>query len=147
MPQSLSKVLLHIVFSTKNRYPFIDEDIGNELFAVVGGICKKLNCPTVLVGDHIHILCSLHRTISQANLVKEIKVKSSMWMKTKEAKYNDFAWQNGYGVFSVSNGHKDRVSKYIELQEELHQKSTFQEEYRSFLDSQGVAYAEKFVWD
>jgi putative transposase len=102
--QSLSNVILHLVFSTKNRRPWIDVEIETELFKYLAGTCREIKCPSHKIGgtdDHIHIACSLTRTTAISALIEEIKTSSSKWMKTKDLQYADFAWQNGYGAFSV----------------------------------------------
>ncbi len=151
MPQSLAKVLVHIVFSTKHRYPFLaDRNIRNEMHAYLGGTCKQLDCPVLIVGgvaDHIHILCSLSRNYSIAKVVGEMKRSSSKWIKTKGAALGKFSWQNGYGAFSVSQSQVDSVRKYIASQEQHHHKRTFQAEYRDFLKKYEIEYDERYVWD
>ena len=105
MSQSLSKVCTHIVFSTKHRQPLIDEKIENELYAYLGGICKEHDCLPIKVGgyvDHIHILCVLSRKIAIMKLLEEVKRSSSKWIKTKGSDYEEFYWQDGYGIFSVN---------------------------------------------
>ncbi|MCX6134844.1 MAG: IS200/IS605 family transposase [Ignavibacteriales bacterium] len=151
MPQSLAKVLVHIVFSTKNRYPFLaDKKIRDELHAYLGGTCNELECPVLTVGgavDHVHILCSLSRNHSIASFVGDIKRGSSKWIKTKGRMLAKFAWQNGYGMFSVGESEMERVKQYIVGQEGHHRKKTFQDEYRSFLKEYGVNFDERYVWD
>ena len=99
MPQSLTQIYLHIVFSTKDRRPWLaDAAIRAEMHHYLGGICNNLKCPILRVGgvaDHLHILCRFGRTISVANLVQEIKLESSKWVKTKSDLFRDFHWQNG----------------------------------------------------
>ena len=112
MPQSLSKVYTHITFSTKNREPFIDDEIKDQLFEYLGGICKGLDCNPVRIGghhDHVHILCTLSRKVTQAILLEKLKKESSKWIKTKGVKYNSFYWQHGYGIFSVNPTEVDVV--------------------------------------
>ncbi len=151
MPQSLAKVLVHIIFSTKNRNPFLtDRDIRGEMHAYLGGTCNNLDCPVLIVGgvaDHVHILCSLTRNLSLAKVVGEVKRESSKWIKTKGRILTKFAWQSGYGAFSVSQSQVERVRQYIAGQEQHHRKKTFQDEYRAFLKSYGVDYDERYVWD
>lgn len=150
MPQSLSKVYTHITFSTKNREMFIDVDIEEALFQYLGGICKGLGCNPVKVGgyrNHIHILCTLSRTISQATLLEKLKKESSKWIKTKGEKYINFYWQSGYGIFSVNPTEIDIVSNYIVNQKEHHQTKTFQEEFIAFLKKYKIEYDERYVWD
>jgi len=120
MPQSLSSVHIHLVFLTKGRQPFLrDEEIRKEMHAYLGGVSKKLDCVPVIVGgteDHVQMLCRLARNISQADWVKEIKRVSSIWIKQREPALATFAWQGGYGAFSVSASAVDRTCKYINVQ-------------------------------
>jgi REP element-mobilizing transposase RayT len=149
MPQSLSKVLLHLVFSTKHREPFIGPVVRTRLHAYIVGILDHLKSSSIQTGgveDHVHILCALHRTISQADLVEEVKKGSSKWMKA-EGGVPGFSWQAGYGAFSIGESQADAVVRYIRNQEEHHRKVTFQEEYRRFLERYKVAYDERYVWD
>lgn len=150
MPQSLSKVYVHIVFSTKNHYPFIKNEIENELFAYIGGIIKtnsgvllKINA----VPDHIHILSTLPKTITQSKFLEEIKRNSSRWIKSKGQDYHNFAWQRGYGVFSVSSSKLSAVSSYIQNQKEHHKQTSFKEEFIQFLKEYNIEYNVKYLWD
>lgn len=151
MPQSLSSVHIHLVFSTKNREPFLwDETLQQEMHAYLGGISKKLDCPPVIVGgteDHVHLLCRLTRTMSQADWVKEIKRVSSVWIKHRNSSLASFAWQGGYGAFSVSASAIDKTCRYIADQPEHHKKQTFQDEYRAFLRKHNMAWDERYVWE
>ena len=150
MPQSLVRNYIHIVFGTKNRYPFIDKPIENQLFSYLGGVCKNMECNPVIVGgyqDHIHILCLLSRKIALMKLVEVLKSHSSKWIKTKGDRYQNFYWQRGYGGFSVNPTEIAVVEKYILQQEEHHQKRTFQDEYRAFLRKYRLEYDERYVWD
>lgn len=150
MPQSLAQVILHIVFSTKNRAPLITNAVESELYAYLGGICNNQKCPVILingVSDHIHILCGMSRTLTIADLLEELKTNSSKWIKTKSPDLSKFSWQNGYGVFSVDWRNTDKVKKYISTQKEHHAKVTFQNEYRRVLRDYGVQSDEKHVWD
>jgi len=151
MPQSLSSVYLHLVFSTKDRRPFLrDESIRGEMHSFLGGISRKLDCPPILVGgveDHVHLFARHGRTITQADWVKELKRGSSIWMKERDTDLPDFAWQSGYGVFSVSTSNVDAVTEYIARQEEHHRKSTFQDEFRAMLRKHQIEWDERYVWD
>jgi len=150
MPQSLVKNYLHITFSTKNRYPFIDEKIREELFSYIGGICKNLECNPIKVGghlDHVHILCLLSRKIALMKLIEEVKTHLSKWIKTKGRQYQTFYWQNGYGGFSIHESLVDIVKTYILNQEEHHKKNSFKDEYRTFLKEYDIEYDERYVWD
>jgi len=151
MPQSLSSVHIHLVFSTKGRKQFLQNaELRKEMHAYLGGISKKLDCFPIIVGgteDHVHLLCRLARTISQADWVKEIKRVSSTWIKQREPALTGFAWQGGYGVFSVSASAMDKTREYILGQQDHHSKQTFQDEYRAFLIKHGMEWDERFVWE
>ena len=150
MPQSLAYNYSHIIFSTKNRFPFIDKTIQEELFSYIGGICKNIDFKPIKVGgykDHIHILCILSRKTALMKFIEEVKSHSSGWMKTKGNKYKDFYWQRGYSSFSVNPTGIQTVVNYIENQDEHHRKKTFQEEYLAFLKKYEIEYDEKYLWD
>jgi len=150
MPQSLSNILLHIVFSTKNRQSYIDETIETELFKYVATACRSLDCPTHGIGaadDHIHICCSLGRTTTVSSLIQHIKQDSSKWMKLQGAPYADFAWQNGYGAFSIGQSQIDDLRRYIANQREHHRRESFQDEFRTILARYEVPFDERYVWD
>ena len=150
MPQSLVKNYMHITFSTKNRYPFIDMQIKEELFNYLGGICKNLECNPLIVGghnDHIHILCLLSRKIALMKLIEELKIHSSKWIKIKGQHQQKFYWQNGYGGFSIHPDKVELVRNYISTQDEHHKKISYKDEYRVFLKEYNINYDERFVWD
>lgn len=150
MPQSLSQVYTHIIFSTKLRKNLIDEQIENDHYNYIGGICKDLECNPVQVGghkNHVHILCMLSRKIAQMKLVQEVKQGSSKWIKTRGDQYSNFYWQDGYGIFSVSYKKTDTVVRYIQNQHIHHQNLSFKEEYLRFLREYNVEYDERYIWD
>ncbi|HMS63765.1 MAG TPA: IS200/IS605 family transposase [Ignavibacteria bacterium] len=150
MGQSLVKNYIHIIFSTKYRQPLIKQQIENELYSYIGGICKNLECHPLKIGgceDHIHILCMLSKKIALMKLLEEAKSHSSGWIKTKGEDYKNFYWQNGYGAFSVNPTDVNAVIKYIENQKQHHLKICFQCEYRKFLHKYNVDYDERYVWD
>ncbi len=151
MPQSLAKILVHTVFSTKERRPFLrDVTLRDQLHHYVGGILKHLDCQPVIVGgveDHVHLLAALSRTIQAAEMVKELKRSSSLWIKEQSPSLRDFAWQNGYGVFSIGFSQIEEVRDYIASQEAHHQKLNFQDEFRLFLKRYQVPFDERYVWD
>jgi REP element-mobilizing transposase RayT len=150
MPQSLSKVYVHLTFSTKNRYPFIKDSIKERLWEYLGGICKGLECNPIQVGghkDHVHILCLLSKKIAQIHLIEEVKKRSSKWIKTIDVDYAKFYWQDGYGIFSVNPSEIDTVVKYIKNQEEHHKNRTFQKELIAFLKKYNIEYDERYLWD
>ena len=149
MPQSLSKIYIHTVFSTKNREPFLSNDaLCKELHAYMGGIAKQLDCHPVRVGgtaDHVHLLTVLARTKTVAEFVKEVKRVSSLWLREKGI--SGFKWQAGYASFSVSQSNLERVEKYVSSQEEHHRKVLFQDELRQFFAKHHLEFDERFVWD
>jgi REP element-mobilizing transposase RayT len=151
MSQSLAKVLVHTVFSTKDRRPFLrDKPLRDELHQYLGGILIQLDCQPVIVGgvgDHVHLLCALARTCAAATMVKELKRGSSLWLKTKSPDVADFAWQNGYGVFSTGFSQLESVRSYIAAQEAHHTKVTFQDEFRLLLRRYEIEFDERYVWD
>jgi putative transposase len=150
MAQSLSNVLLHIVFSTKNRRSWINTDIETELFKYLATACRTLDCPSHAIGgadDHIHIACSLSRTISISKVVQEIKQDSSKWIKTKLERLADFAWQNGYGVFSIGQSQLGDLRGYIANQRGHHRRVSFQDEFRQICKKYGVELDERYAWD
>jgi REP-associated tyrosine transposase len=151
MPQSLAEIYIHIVFSTKDREPFLqDKIVLDETHSYLGGSCTKLSCPVLRVGgiaDHVHILCRLGRMISVSELVKELKRLSSQWLKAKAPSLRGFYWQAGYGVFSVGPPQLQAVRDYIEHQEEHHHRKSFQTEFRELLTEYSLEWDERYVWD
>jgi REP element-mobilizing transposase RayT len=150
MPQSLSKVILHVIFGTKNREPWLESHVRPRVHAYLITICRDLGAELVTVGgvaDHVHIVTTLPRTLSQADLVEQIKKGSSKWIKTLDARYRGFFWQRGYGAFSVSPSQLDAVLEYVDEQQEHHRARTFQEEYRELLRRHRVDFDERYVWD
>ena len=149
MPQSLSRVLIHTVFSTKDRYPFLsNQDLRGETYAYLGGIAKKLTCDPIRVGgtaDHVHLLTTLPRTVAIADFVKEVKRVSTNWIKERGGIHGKFHWQSGYAVFSVGYGEVERLIRYIENQEAHHRSVGFQDEYRSLLRDQGIEFDERYL--
>jgi REP element-mobilizing transposase RayT len=150
MPQSLSKVILHITFSTKDREPWLDSDVRPRMHAYLATICRDLRADLVRVGgvaDHVHIVTTLPRTLSPAQLIEQIKKVSSKWIKAVDARYRGFFWQRGYAAFSVSPSQLDAVLRYVDGQQEHHHTRTFQEEYRELLHRHGIDFDEGYVWD
>jgi REP element-mobilizing transposase RayT len=151
MPQSLADVLLHVVFSTKHRQPFLRrKEVRDVMTGYLIGTLQNINCPSLQVGvveDHAHILCSLHRTVAIAKLVEEVKTSSSARIKEEGSDLREFQWQNGYGAFSVSHSNRDSVKHYVANQEEHHRQRTFQEEYRLLLERHEIEWDERYVWD
>src|SRR5437867_2387276 len=150
MPQSLSQVLIHIVFSTKDRHPWLDPDVRPRMHAYLATVCRDCRCEAYRVGgvaDHVHIAARLARTISQSELLEKIKKTSSAWIKTQGTDYEHFFWQGGYGAFSIGFSQIDDLMRYIDNQESHHKTKTFQEEYRELLQKYSVSFDERYVWD
>ena len=147
MPQSLSSILIHLVFSTKSRAPFITEESEIDLHKYLATIFRACDSPALLVGgdcDHIHALFALSRTWAIADVVKEVKASSSKWMKSK---VGEFQWQAGYGAFSIGQSGVVGVKQYIAQQKEHHRHLSFQDEFRGLCNKYAVEFDERYVWD
>jgi len=150
MPESLSQVLLHIVFSTKGRHGWLDVSIRPRMHAYLATICRDRDCQAYRVGgmaDHVHLAVRLGRTVSQADLIETIKKTSSAWIKEQADTYRSFFWQRGYGAFSIGFSQRAALLEYIDSQEAHHRTRTFQEEYRELLRKYDIEFDERYVWD
>ncbi|MBC7854924.1 MAG: IS200/IS605 family transposase [Pirellulaceae bacterium] len=150
MPQSLSYVLLHVIFSTKDRKSFFKPEIRPHVHAYLATVARNLGCEAYRVGgvsDHVHLAIRLSRTVTIADLVKELKTSSSQSIKEQWPNLSQFSWQRGYGVFSVGPKDKNALCSYIDDQEAHHQTISFEDEFRKFLNKYGVEYDEAYVWD
>ena len=150
MPQSLTKLYAHLIFSTKNRQPFLGEEIRPRVHAYLATIVRNLDSPWVVVGgvaDHVHVLFDMGKLHAPVEFVEQVKRESSKFVKTLGAQYKDFYWQRGYGMFSVGPAHRDEAEEYVRIQEEHHRTKSFQQEFRAFLERYGVTYDEQYLWD
>jgi putative transposase len=150
MAQSLTSLLTHIVFGTKNKITYLDDEINHELYLYIAKILQNHNCQSLRIGgtdDHIHILCIIAKNLSVGKIVEEIKTSSSKWIKTKGLKYQEFYWQPGYGAFSVSSSHRDIVCDYISNQKQHHKKITFIDEFYSLLKKYNVEIDNRYSLD
>jgi len=151
MPQSLAQIYVHLVFSTKERQPFLlDNAFRKGTHGYLAGVCKQQESPAVMIGsvaDHVHILSRLGRTLDVATLIRELKRDSSKWIKDNDSKLRTFHWQAGYGAFSISPSHVDALVRYIENQEEHHRTVSFQDEFRRICKKYRVEIDERYVWD
>jgi putative transposase len=150
MPQSLHVLTAHIIFSSKDRRPFITPAIRERLWAYQSRILQNLECDSITVGgvaDHVHILCNLSKKFPTVKILEILKKDSSKFAKTLDSHLREFHWQDGYGLFSVSPSHVEAVRKYILNQEEHHKKETFQEEYLRILKKYHAPFDERFLWD
>ena len=149
MPQSLSKVLIHLVFSTKRRAPMLPQTPYPVLHAYAQGILKKQKCHLIEmnnVTDHVHVLFDLHRSEAVSNVVMHVKKGTSRWLK-EQSDLRHFDWQEGYGAFSVGRSQRDDLIAYIQKQQERHPRMSFQDEFRKLLDTYEIEYDERYVWD
>lgn len=142
-------MVIHLVFSTKDRRPFLrSPEVRNQLHAYMAGCLQECQCDPIVINgteDHVHVLCNLSRTLSLAKLVEELKTSSSKWIKEQGSR--DFYWQGGYGVFSVSQSNVEAVREYVASQEEHHRKTSFQDEFRAMCRKHGIAMDERYGWD
>jgi REP element-mobilizing transposase RayT len=150
MPQSLTRLYAHLIFSTKNREPYLDESIRPRVHGYLATTFRDLGSPWTVVGgvaDHIHILFDIGKKVAPVNFVEHAKRESSKFVKTLGAKYTTFYWQRGYGMFSVSPKDRDEAEHYVRRQEEHHRQRSFQDEYRAMLRQYGIEFDEQYVWD
>ncbi len=150
MPQSLTKLFVHLIFSTKNREPFLDDEIRERVHGYLATVVRSVDSPYVVVGggaDHVHILFDMGKMHPPVKFVEQVKRESSKCVKTLGPQYRHFYWQRGYGMFSVSPTHLADAEKYVRNQEEHHRTKTFQEEFREFLERYNIEYDEQYVWD
>lgn len=146
MSHTCGNILLHFIFSTRERRPLIGSEFRDDLFAYLGGIVRELKGSALIVSgtaDHVHLLVRMRPAHVPAEIARVIKANSSRWIRERRP---EFAWQTGYGVFSVSESNADAVRKYIADQEAHHKKRSFQDEFRAFLKKNGIAVDEKYVW-
>lgn len=150
MPQSLTRLYAHLIFSTKNREPFLEEAIRPRVHGYLATIIRDLDSPWVVVGgvaDHVHILFDMGKMVAPVKFVEQVKRESSKFVKTLGTHYTKFYWQRGYGMFSVSPKDRDEAEQYVRRQEEHHRRRTFQDEYRAMLIRYGIEFDEQYVWD
>jgi putative transposase len=151
MPQSLAQLWVHIVFSTKDRRAYLqNENLRSEMFRMLAYHVKEIGCVSASVGgysDHVHLLVGLSRTITISKLIEQTKTETSRWIKTREPTLSHFSWQAGYGVFSVSHSNRDSVDHYIRHQHEHHAKWSFQDEFRKLCECHGLEIDERYLWD
>ncbi|MCC6970142.1 MAG: IS200/IS605 family transposase [Phycisphaerales bacterium] len=150
MASTLTKLLVHVAFSTKHRTAIIPDSIEPELYAYIGGICRRMDSPLLAMNgtaDHVHLLVSLAKTIALADLMLNIKRDSSKWLKDKDAAMSDFAWQQGYFAFSIGESSREALLTYIANQKQHHQSTDFRDEMRAYFRKYGIEWDELHVWD
>jgi putative transposase len=150
MPQSLSRIVVHLVFSTRQRVPLLAKELRGDIHSFMMGVLRKEGCTPIQAGgveDHVHLLFGLSRTKTVALLTSEVKTSSTKWLKERSPQCYDFHWQAGYGSWSVSPGDIQSKIEYIQNQEEHHKHVSFQDEYRQLLLEQGIEFDERYIWD
>ena len=150
MAQSLSKIFIHLTFSTKHHQPLIDPELEQELFPYMAKIFRENDSPSLAINgtrDHIHILFLLSKKIPLCDVIEEVKKSSSKWAKTKGIRYRNFYWQNGYGAFSIGQSNVEAVKNYIARQKIHHQKKSLKEEFLQLLKKYKIEYDERYLWD
>ncbi|MFZ0961281.1 MAG: IS200/IS605 family transposase [Terriglobia bacterium] len=148
MSHSYTNLLTHVIFSTKDREPLITAALRDDLLAYLGGIVRELGGALRAANarpEHVHLLCSLPPTVAMADALRVVKTNSSRWVH-RSRNYSGFEWQAGYGAFSVSHSLAPAVVRYIGDQEKHHRRVTFQEELIAFLQKNGIAYDERYIW-
>jgi len=149
MAQTLVCLKVHVVFSTKNRHPMITPEVEPELYAYLGGTIKNLDSRCLAAGgtsNHVHLLISQSKNMALSRLMEEIKKSSSKWIKTKGTALRSFAWQEGYGAFSIGQSQVEAFERYIAAQKDRHRKQTFEEELVTLLKKYQVEYDERYIW-
>jgi putative transposase len=150
MPQSHSKILIHLIFSTKHRAPLLPQTPFTALHAYAQGILKTQKCHLIEmnnVADHVHVLFDLHRTEVLSDVVMHLKKGTSRWLKEQSENFQDFDWQEGYGAFSIGRSQREEVADYIRQQQERHPRFSYKDELRQFLQSYDIEYDERYLWD
>jgi REP element-mobilizing transposase RayT len=143
-------LLVHFTWSTAGREPWIETEMREDLYSYIGGIMKNKKAILLAAGgmfDHIHLYASMPSTISIADFVNVVKSNSSRWIHESFTPLRNFAWQEGYGAFSVSKSEEGRVVRYISNQEDHHRKRTFKEELIGLLEKHGIEYDKRYIWD
>lgn len=150
MSQSLANIIVHLVFSTKERRPLLRDEHRGEVHAYITGVLKNQDSPVIEINsvkDHVHVLFVQSKNHASSKIAEQVKTATSTWIKTLDSWYSDFAWQGGYGEFSVSPMHVEVVREYIRNQAEHHRREDFQTEYRRFCEKNGRALDERYAWD
>ena len=149
MASTLTNLNYHVIFSTKNRYPLIQSSVQRELFDYIGGILRNRKAILLEIGgieDHVHLVIKLKADLSISEIVRVVKANSSKWMNERFGPAKMFAWQVGYGAFTVSSSQLNSVCRYVECQKEHHAKRSFKEEYLAFLKGNNLAFDAEHVW-
>jgi REP element-mobilizing transposase RayT len=150
MGHTFANLLVHVIFSTKGRAPMLNPDLRARLFPYMGGIVGELQSTALIINgpsDHVHLLLAMSASRAVADVMRVLKANSSKWVHEQSPSFSDFAWQSGYGAFSVSESNAKRVKQYIANQEVHHRTVSFQEEFVAFLKRHQISYDERYIWD
>ncbi|MFB6343688.1 IS200/IS605 family transposase [Saccharicrinis sp. FJH2] len=151
MSQSLSQIYVHLTFGTKERHPYIKDQVKHRLHQFIGGILRSQESPSVIINsvpDHIHILFKLSKNYALTDVIKEVKARSSKWLKDFGGDYSTFTWQRGYGAFSVNYMNLEKVINYIKDQESHHKYKSFREEVEEFVKQFNIInYDPEYFWN
>jgi len=150
MGRPLASVLIHVTFSTQGRQPAIDEAIEADAWRYAAAVCATKQCHPLAVGgtaDHLHLLLSVPPSVAVAAVVDEVKTRLCQWVRSRGERYAEFAWQTGYGAFSIGQSQREALAQYIADQKQHHARSDFQDEFRTLLSRYGVDFDESTVWD
>ncbi|WP_396168003.1 IS200/IS605 family transposase [Flavobacterium sp.] len=150
MANTYHQMYIQAVFAVKYRKAVLHKDWRKDVFAVIGNLINETGCKTIIVNgveDHVHCFLGLKPTVSISELMKTVKAKSSKYINDNNFLLDRFEWQVGYGAFSYSHSHINRVFKYIENQEEHHRKKSFKEEYLKYLDEYKIPFEERYVFE
>ena len=149
MAQTLVSLMVHVVFSTKNRHPMITPEVEPDLCAYLGGTLRNLESPCLAVGgteNHVHLLISQSKNLALSRLMEEIKKSSSKCIKTKGPALRSFGWQEGFGAFTIGESQVEALRRYIAGQKERHKKLTFEQELIALLKKYRVQFDERYLW-
>ena len=149
MSGTYTNLLYHVIFSTKDRIPWIEPSFRKDLYRYMGGIVRELGGTPLEIGgvaDHVHLLIKLKPTLALADFMRKLKSGSSKWMNEEKMRLRKFGWQDGYAAFSVSTSQASQVKRYIKNQEQHHRRTTFQEEFVRLLRKHGIEYEERYLW-
>jgi REP element-mobilizing transposase RayT len=149
MAQTLTRLLVHVIFSTKDRENLITPDLEPDLFSYMGGICRECESPLLAAGgmpDHVHLLVSLSKNWALSTLLQQVKKDSSKWIKRVAPQFSGFSWQDGYAGMSIGHSGLDACRTYIANQKQHHATKTFKEELIEFLEKYEIEFDEGFLW-
>jgi REP element-mobilizing transposase RayT len=149
MANTYTSLHYHLIFSTKNRQPWIRQEIEQRIWEYLGGIARQNDMKAIQIGgidDHVHLVIGIRATLAVSKALQLLKGGSSKWIHETFPDLAQFQWQDGYGAFTVSKSQLPDVIHYVAQQREHHKTRTFQDEYRAFLQKHGIEYDERYVW-